>query len=67
MITATPRRLAKVTSSWAQARTWATEPGALSIVIGPHGLDRVDDHQFDGFSASRVVRYVAQIGRGGEA
>ena len=25
-----PRRLAKATSSWAQARTWATEPGALS-------------------------------------
>ena len=44
--TALPRRLGEAgSSSCAAARTWATEPGALSTCVGPHGLDRIDDRQ----------------------
>jgi hypothetical protein len=54
-ITATPRRLAKVVSSCAVARTWLTEPGALSTVSS-HMVWIESMMTRSGASASSVVR-----------
>ncbi len=60
-----PRRLAKAVSSWAQARTWATEPGRAVDVVGPEGLDRVEDGERRALGLERG-QDVAEVGLGGE-
>ena len=42
---AAPDFLAKRISACAEPRTCVTVPGADSTVLGPHGLDRIDDDQ----------------------
>ncbi len=64
-----PRRLAKVTSSWTAARTWATEPGAEFDVVDPEGLDRVDDGEgralgLEGGQDVAKVRFGGELQRG---
>ena len=63
---AKPRDLASRISSKLQARTWATVPGALSMRVEPHGLDRVDHHQRRVAGRLQAGGDVAQVDRGGE-
>ena len=60
-----PRRLAKVTSSCAAARTCATEPGRAVDVVGPQRLDRVDDGERRALGLERG-QDVAEVGLGRE-
>ena len=60
-----PRRLAKAVSSWAEARTWATEPGALSTWSAHMVWIEFDDGERRALGLERG-QDVAEVGLGGE-